>query len=187
MKKTLLFLGVAAVCAMQASFAGVEYNDSKSFKEKVVYEPEELCYFRDTEFQIDAFGAFVGAPLDGGYETSGNVLNTGVGGGGGFNVFFARYFGVGIEGLWYGNGGAAEHMFIGNFFVRYPICEWNLAPYIMAGGGVGFDHVTVGFGHVGPGIEYRITENIGVFTDTRWFYGAPDNALVTRGGIRLAF
>src|SRR4051812_19075429 len=109
MKKFILTLIVAFAAAIPASQAGTEM---KSFKEKAVVEPE-LCRFRDTEFQLDVFGAFAANPE---FDTHGQTLNTGVGGGGAANFFFARYFGIGIEGLWYDNGGAAEHMFIGNLF-----------------------------------------------------------------------
>ncbi len=180
MNKFVLSLLVAVAAATQVSLAGTE---SKSFKEKVVVEAE-TCRFRDMEFQLDAFATFAANPE---FDTHGQTLNTGVGGGTGANFFFARYFGVGIEALWYGNGGSAEHMFIGNFFFRYPICKWNVAPYVMLGGGAGFDHETVGFGHVGGGIEYRITDHIGIFTDGRYFFGAPNALGVTRLGIRYAF
>lgn len=178
MKYPVLALAIFGV-ALSSAFAGVEY---KSFKEKVVIEDE--CNFRDMEFQIDAFGAFLANPQ---FETHGRTLNTGVGGGGGFNFIFARYFGLGVEGLWYGNGGSAEHMIIGNAFFRYPICKWNLAPYLMVGGGAGWDHTTVGFVHVGGGMEWRFHPNIGLFADGRTFLGAPDVLGVTRTGLRIAF
>lgn len=38
----------------------------------------------------------------------------------------------------------------GNLFLRYPICAWNLAPYVMVGGGAGWDGNVVGYGSVGP-------------------------------------
>jgi hypothetical protein len=179
MRKTLLLLGVIAASVTSLN-AGVE---SKDFKKSVV-EQLETCNFRDTEFQIDAFGAFLANPQ---FETHGRTLNTGVGGGGGFNFFFAKYFGVGVEGLWYGNGGSAEHMINGNFFFRYPICSWNVAPYLMVGGGAGWDHVTVGYVSVGGGLEWRFHPNIGLFVDGRSFLGAPDVLGVTRTGLRIAF
>jgi hypothetical protein len=180
MKKLICTVFCAAVAAVQMSHAGVE---SKSFKEKVVVETEN-CNFRDMEFQLDLFGAFAANPE---FDTRGRTLNTGVGGGVGVNFFFARYFGIGVEGLWYDNGGSAEHMFIGNLFFRYPICKWNIAPYVMLGGGAGFDHELVGFGHVGGGMEWRFHKNIGLFADGRYFFGAPDALGMTRLGLRLAF
>lgn len=161
-----------------AASAGTTY---KSFKQSTVVEE---CNFRDFEFQIDGFGAFLANPE---FETHGRTLNTGVGGGTAINFFFFRYFGVGAEALWYGNGGSAEHMINGNAFFRYPICRWNLAPYIMVGGGSGWNHVNVGYATVGGGLEWRFHRNLGLFSDSRAFLGAPDILGVTRVGFRIAF
>lgn len=178
MKKAALLLTLAAAALLPVR-AGVE--TTKSFKS---YDVVEECVFRDMEFQIDGFGAFLANPQ---FETRGRTLNTGVGGGGGFNFIFGRYFGVGVEGLWYGNGGSAEHMINGHAFFRYPICTWKIAPYIMVGGGSGWDHVNVGYFTVGGGVEYRFHPNIAIFGDSRAFLGAPDMLGVTRSGIRIAF
>ena len=77
----------------------------------------------------------------------------------------------------------------GTFFVRYPICSWHLAPYAMVGGGADFERnrPTVGYGNVGVGLEYRITNNIGIFSDGRYFYGGSGNFANVRGGVRFAF
>jgi len=122
------------------------------------------------------------------YGTSGSRFSTGSGGGFGLNFFFARYFGIGYEAAWYGNNGTAEHMPLsGNFFLRYPICSLNLAPYAMVGGGAAWDGTTVGFGNVGAGLEYRFTNNIGLFVDGRYFYGGSGNVANMRSGLRFAF
>jgi hypothetical protein len=155
-------------------------TDSKSFKDKVVVETSD-CRFRDSEFQIDAFyTGFMGG--------GGSTFKTGSGGGFGINYFFARYFGIGYEASWYDNGGTAEHMPLnGNFFVRYPICSLNLAPYVMVGGGAGWDGTVVGYGNVGGGLEYRVTDHIGLFVDGRYFYGGSGNVANLRSGLRFAF
>jgi hypothetical protein len=173
---------LAGLALPQSVFAG---SGPDYFDKKVVVD-EETSLFRDMEFQIDAFGAFINNTQ---WETRGHTLNTGVGGGGGFNFFFKRYFGLGIEGLWYGNGGAAEHMIIGNAFFRYPMVLWDLdvAPYLMIGGGAGWDHTPVGFGYVGVGGEWRLTKCFALFSDSRFCYGAPDFFGITRAGIRIVF
>lgn len=176
MKKLFLTLSIltASVCA---SFAG----DGKSFKEvKTVVEPE-TCRFRDFEVQIDGFytGFF------GGHNT---YFKTGSGGGFGVNVFFARYFGVGYEAAWYSNDGSAQHLpLAGNFFLRYPICSLNLAPYVLVGGGGTWNGHGTGYGNVGAGLEYRVTNNVGIFVDGRYFYGGTGNVANLRSGLRIAF
>jgi hypothetical protein len=86
--------------------------------------------FWEFEFQVDGFYTqFFGG--------SGTHFHTGTGGGIGLNFFF-HYFGVGYEAAWYDNGGTTAHMpSAGNFFLRYPICTWHLAPDAMVVGGGG--------------------------------------------------
>ncbi|MDX2082158.1 MAG: hypothetical protein SFU53_15345 [Terrimicrobiaceae bacterium] len=173
---------IAAILCLFAAVSGVSAGtSSKSFKQSAEVEH---CHFRDFELQLDGFGAFLANPE---FETHGRTLNTGVGGGTAINFFFFRYFGIGAEALWYGNGGSAEHMINGNAFFRYPICRWNLAPYIMVGGGSGWDHVNVGYVSVGGGMEWRFHRHFGLFSDGRAFLGAPDVLGVTRVGFRIVF
>lgn len=174
--KTLLCLTTVVILGASAAFAG----EGKSFKSKIVETPE-VCKFRDMEFQIDGF-------YTGFYGGKGTRFATGSGGGFGLNFFFARYFGIGYEAAWYSNNGVAEHLpLAGTFFVRYPICSWNLAPYAMVGGGAAWNGTCVGYGNVGGGLEYRFTDNVGLFADGRYFYGGPGNVANFRSGLRFAF
>ena len=212
--KKYIITGVMAAVAATSAFAGT----ATSSKEVVAVEPS--CLFRDNELQIDAFG--LGYFNQGGnsFNLNGRPNTPGVsgrpmwGGGLGLNYFFARYFGVGIEQDLFGrasgsniagDNGATRWATIGNFFIRYPICSWNLAPYLMVGGGAIYGNspqVKVGnnytykpsgqgVGHVGGGLEYRLTETIGVFSDARYMFsgvaGLPDNNLMWRYGLRFAF
>jgi hypothetical protein len=173
------FLSVVSLTtfSLTPAHAGTE---AKSFKEKVVVAPEE-CRFRDMEFQLDTF-------YTGFFGSHGSRLSTGSGGGFGLNFFFAKYFGIGYEASWYDNNGTAEHLPVGgNFFLRYPICSLNLAPYVMVGGGAGWDGTCIGYGNVGGGLEYRVTRNVGLFVDGRYFYGGSGNVGNLRGGLRFAF
>lgn len=177
MKKLLLTTSIVAL-SLCAAFAG----DGKSFKEvKTVVTPAPPCNFRDMEWQIDGFySQFFGS--------SGSRFHTGPGGGFGVNFFFLRYFGIGYEAQWYDNDGTAEHLPVGgNFFIRYPICSLNLAPYILVGGGAAWDGDCVGYGNVGAGLEWRFTPHIGTFVDGRYFYGGPGNVANLRAGLRFAF
>jgi hypothetical protein len=178
MKKTLLALFAVTALAAPSVFAGT--TTYKEYKGKEM-PPVEVCRFRDMEFQLDVF-------YTGFYGSHDSTLHTGSGGGFGLNFFFLRYFGIGYEAAWYDNGGTAEHMPLGgNFFVRYPICAINLAPYVMVGGGAAWDHTTIGYGNVGGGLEYRFTDNIGLFADGRYFYGGTGNVGNFRSGLRIAF
>lgn len=179
--------------------------------------------------------------------TSGSIpqyFNDGSGGGVGLNYFFARYFGIGVEGNWWDGcrGGfdgqvvtqdlvalppgtdltaltlaardtntsvtivnastvllknserfgrshrSAANQVSGSLILRYPfegpIC-W--APYIFGGGGGIFDGKSTGFGHVGIGVEFRVTPNMGFFTDWRWEFmsgSGDDNGFNNNARIR---
>jgi hypothetical protein len=174
MKKITIALLTVAVSAT-AAFAG---TSAKTFKQTVAPTPE--CKFRDQELQVDAFaaGAFY------------NEGRPGWGGGLGVNYFFTKFIGIGVEQDILGRGANTEWATSGNLFLRYPICSLNLAPYALAGGGAAYGtgkgH---GFGNVGGGLEYRVTENIGLFSDARWVYSAeePKSAVLGRAGLRFAF
>ena len=191
--KKYIITGVMAAIAATSAFAGTETVS----KEVVVVE--DPCLFRDQEFQIDAFG--LGDFAKGNFDLGGRPA---WGGGLGLNYFFTRFVGVGLEQDLYGrnSGGGPSNNFgytrwatIGNLFLRYPICSMNLAPYIMFGGGANYGNVPKlagqGFGHVGGGLEYRITENIGLFSDARYLYsgvtGLQNSNLMWRYGLRFAF
>ncbi len=176
MKKLLLTTTILA-CSLFSSFAG----EGKSFKEtKDVVVPVDTCRFRDTEFQVDVF-------YTGFFGGKGTYFETGSGGGIGLNFFFAKYFGIGYEGSVYSGNNGQWLPIAGNFFIRYPICSLNLAPYVMVGGGGTWDGHGTGFGNVGGGLEYRFSDNIGLFADGRYYYGGTGNVANLRSGIRVAF
>jgi hypothetical protein len=201
--KKYIITGIAAAIAATSAMAGT----AVSSKQVVAYE--EPCLFRDNELQLDLFG------LGNFYQGADNMSGRPAWGGGvGLNYFFSRYFGIGIEQDVYGRNsrgnraqgndfGYTRWATIGNLFVRYPICSWNLAPYLMVGGGANYGNVGggyvaspnriagQGFGHVGGGLEYRITETIGLFSDARYLFSGvdnlPNNQLMWRYGLRFAF
>jgi hypothetical protein len=177
MKKYIITSLVAVIAATSSSFAGTE-----SYK-KTVVPVEEPCLYRDTEFQLDAFGT-------GAFYRAGEP---GWGGGLGMNVFFLRYLGLGVEQFVVGREDfGAEWGTFGHLFVRYPFC-WGLSPYAMVGLGklYGDSQKSYGCGDVGGGLEYRITENIGLFGDARWVYSPDFNSnsggVLARTGLRFAF
>jgi len=175
MKKLTIALLTVAV-SVTGAFAG---TTSKTFKETVAPAPAE-CKFRDQELQVDAFAAAA-------FYSSGRP---GWGGGLGVNYFFTKFIGIGLEQDLVGRGSQTEWATIGNVFLRYPICSLNLAPYAMVGGGAAYGTGSGhGLGHVGGGLEYRVTDNIGLFSDARYVYSSvdPKNAVLGRAGLRFAF
>lgn len=181
MKKYILTFAVATIAFMSLAVAGSDYKSNKN----VITND---CLFKNNEIQVDAFGA-------GAFYNNGRP---GWGGGLGLNYFFFRYIGLGVEQDLIGrndngSGSYAAWGTLGNLFLRYPICSWNLAPYAMVGGGALYgSNKSVGVGAVGGGLEYRLTENISLFGDARWLFTGNGNndengALLARTGLKFNF
>jgi hypothetical protein len=189
--KKYIITGIAAAIAATSAMAGTAISS----KQVVAYE--EPCLFRDNELQLDLFG------LNDYYNTG----RPAYGGGLGLNYFFSRFVGIGLEQSVYGrnssgvdrygNNGYTRWNTGGNLFLRYPICSWNLAPYVMVGGGANYGNVGnrtggQGYGSAGGGLEYRFTETIGIFSDARYLFSGVSGAnafsqLMWRYGLRFAF
>lgn len=146
-------------------------------------EQTKLYLFNEKEWSLDLFGLYA-------FEASNGAYDDGFGPGIGLNYFFNRYIGVGLEGYtWNGDGyiGSAS----GNLILRYPIEDWHLAPYLIAGVGGNFgaedgeDQIN---GSGGIGVEYRFNQNWSVFTDARYVGTAKTNDYgIARTGIRFSF
>ncbi len=227
--KKYIITGVMAAVAATSAFAGTVTAS------KEVAPVESPCLFRDNEVQLDLFGLgdfykgangnFINNLTGVGGESRQFSGRPGWGGGLGLNYIFAKYFGVGIEQSLFGrnsnptklgsstydvgNYGYTRWQTTGNLIFRYPICQWNLAPYLLVGGGAQYGNVPninltglgavnrsykmagQGFGHVGGGLEYRVSETIGLFSDARYLFsgvdGLANNQLQWRYGLRFAF
>lgn len=49
---------------------------------------------------------------------------------------------------------------------------------------------SAGIGHVGGGLEYRLSPNVGIFADGRWVYSPQlenNGGVLARTGLRVAF
>lgn len=106
--KTATLSALAVIAVAASAFAG-----PKDFKQTASQQ-----FFKDTEITLDAFYSYNdGKHQDPGYADlidndpciiKPQYLNDGSGGGVGVNYFFARYFGVGVEGNWW--NGARDGM-----------------------------------------------------------------------------
>lgn len=191
MKQLLLSITTAAAVTGGA-FAGQPM--APSYKETP--PPAPVACVPDREWQIDLFGNYSLT----GHDQDELMGDHAWGAGLGINYFFARYIGLGAEGIWmhpnqderddFGSAGL-------NLFLRFPAeC---FVPYIYGGGDVVFNATnasagsssddTLFGGHVGLGIEYRVAQNIGLFTDARYtFVEQSHNDYATvRAGFRFAF
>jgi hypothetical protein len=171
--KNLLYSAVAAAALTGTSIAGTPMYSSKS------YAAPEPC-FRDTELQLDVFGS---------YSDGRAGHGDGWGGGLGVNYFFTRILGVGAAANVYDGNSNGEWNFDLDLIARFPIeggvC---IAPYILAGGGLGANGDTYGTWNVGGGLEWRATSSFGIFGEGRYIWGESSQDTATaRVGLRFVF
>lgn len=169
----------------------------KSYKQTTTVAPPPPTCFADQEFQLDVFGqASFG-------DKAGLFNDNAYGGGVGLNYFFHRNIGIGVDAAWLSaeeaGAGADDdrtvlHNVTGSVIFRLPIDSACLAPYAYVGGGYHGDGENWASGHVGVGLEYRVTPNkLGLFVDGRWTYlgdrhGVTDlNFWTVRAGVRVVF
>ncbi len=202
MKPIIAVLSIAALSG--AAFAGERIAAPSK-----TYQPTSTECFRAGEWQVDLFG-FYGLGLSG---HAGPLQNDTWGGGAAVNYFMTRNWGLGIDGFWYsaqepprgpvgplapgvapgGGGRSLVHNFSGSLIYRYPMDSICMAPYVYGGGGISCDSVQYGSVHVGAGVEKRLNERLGIFTDARWtYYGdrfgrGDQNNFMFRGGVRFVF
>lgn len=146
--------------------------------------------YRSQELDLDLFGS---ASI--GRQTLDNISGSRLrhhalyGGGGGLTYFFCKYVGVGGE---YDadtrEGGGFFDTAEGNVFLRVPILETGLAPYVFGGGGYQFQDVRQDFGQAGAGLEFRFCRHVGIFADGRYvFTDKTEDYAQVRAGVRVAF
>ena len=212
-KKRALAAAVAVGSQALSSFAGETVASPKNFIVPAPAPPPRVSLYRDHEFQFDIFGAYAPSGSDAGRYLGDHAW----GGGGAFNYFLTRNFGLGLEGTALrAAGSGSNHEVSGQFaldlLARYPIGDTPWAPYFITGIG-GFvpgssnnifettsesgDSTFHGHnnddilleGHVGLGIEYRFSRNIGAFTDGRYTFvdKSQNNYGQIRAGVRFAF
>lgn len=174
MKKTVL--SIMAIAAMASvAMAGQSY---KSVKEVIAPEPAAPC-IDGGEFILGLFaGAAIVDDTLQGYDDS-------LAGGAELLYAVTRNIVVGAE--YYAFSSEPAHAYNGVLQVRFPIdC---FAPYVFGtvGGLVdGENNFTVGGG---AGLEYRIANGIGLFSDGRYVYGddGDETHVFVRAGVRFAF
>ena len=175
--KKLTYSLLATVALAASGIAGTEVRSSGKDYKTPAPEP---C-FKDVELQLDLFGSYTSA-------TSRSRYNDGFGGGIGVNYFFTRYLGVGVSGSIYDSHGGVWNA-DGSIIARYPLELGTLciAPYILGGGGVQTDGVTVGSWHAGGGLEWRATPSIGIFGEGRYTWAEDSDSASARVGLRFVF
>ena len=177
MKKTLL-AAFTIIALSIPSFAGVAVRSNK----KIVTPTTPEC-FKAGEIQLDVFGIYTDGRSNRGAD--------GFGGGLGLGYFITRNFGVDVEGNIYASDARRHSDTVeninANLIYRFPMELGGhcLAPYIFGGGGYVWDGGNGGEGHAGLGIEYRVSQKIGIFADGR--HAFAHDFTNARFGVRFVF
>jgi hypothetical protein len=189
---------LAAVVLASTAFGGGEVDSSKETRTT----PQPFCdWYANREWNASVWGTYAFSGNEWRDDTFLNVDHA-WGGGADFKYFFARYFGLGLEGFLLDGRDTAGGA-LGTLTFRYSVPSSRIAPYLYAGaGGVFgndnfFDHRFLGrhddnskaVGQFGGGVEFRITPNIGVIQDFNWnvVNGNDNNFGMVRAGINFAF
>jgi hypothetical protein len=150
-------------------------------------QPEPVDLYHDSEVSFDGFG--IGALHEYDFDNGARARrDLRWGGGGGVNLFFARYVGVG--GDFYST--SVHHSFVdtttGNLILRFPIATTGIAPYIFGGAGYQFQGIDQIVAGGGVGLEIRLAPHFSIFADARYLAAAKtDDYGVGRAGIRISF
>jgi hypothetical protein len=100
--------------------------------------------------------------------------------------FITRNFGIGLEGEWLNTSRTLYGSAL-NLYLRAPLsASSRWAPYLFAGAGGLYGGGAYFEGHIGGGIEYRITPKIGIFGDARYeWVDATRNNIPQFGAMRF--
>jgi hypothetical protein len=189
MKNILAYLLITgAALSVCTADVGVRKKEVVRERTKSEYTFKSPMLFADEETTFDIFGLYAATEGAGRYDD-------GFGGGLGVNRFFKRYFGLGLEGyFWDGDRGPSGNesdvisSVAGSLIARYPIDQYHIAPYLLAGLGGSFSSVDQFNLLAGGGFEFRFTPRVAFFSDGRYVWADQTNNYgLIRAGLRFPF
>jgi hypothetical protein len=139
--------------------------------EPVVFEAHELT--------LDGFGFYA-------CRDKGGADKEAWGYGAGLNYFLTENIGLGAD--TYADAFTIPYLLNISGIYRFPLPDYNLAPYAIAGIGRQWDHAPQWLFHMGVGGEYRFQQNLGVFAELRGVFPVDtDPYALVRVGFRIRF
>ena len=205
MKKLILWVA-AMVSVASIAFAG---DQTYSSKETKTVAPQPFCdWYANQEWNASLWGAYAYTANDWPDDRYLGVDHA-WGGGADIKYFFARYFGIGVQGFGLSARDTVGAV-LGTLTLRYPFPCSRFSPFIYAGGGAIFNGGefeahdeegepdlfrsthggdTKAVGQFGGGLEIRLTPHIGIMHDFSWSIidGRDNNFGMVRTGINFAF
>lgn len=189
--KSIITIGTALLLTTSLSQAAHIWEDPGAWSGGIfTYQPDVPKYTAQ-ELSLDLFGSYNNP--EGKFT---DLFKTSIhhgfwGGGAGLNYFFTENLGLGVDfNMSSKPEGSLVDDVIGNLYVRFPLGNSGLAPYIYGGGGRGIYPVYQWYYGGGVGLEYRFNPTMGIFTDARFLWSQKEtalNRLFLRAGVRLVF
>jgi len=156
----------------------------------IKHYPREAYYAG--EWSFDFISVYVDPQLDDleaeDYGLDEEALSAGFGGGIAASFFFTENFGLSTRAYWWDTETVLTSVTASAVY-RYPIHPSGFAPYLFAGGGGHFtSDETRGSVHAGVGLEYRLTDRVGIIADYTytWAESELEWSMYTLG-LRLLF
>jgi hypothetical protein len=182
--KRILLIGILAGLGNSVAAAGITSLPS------IKHHPREAYYAGEMTF--DFISVYVDPQLSetkaDDYAIDEDTLAAGFGGGVAASYFYTENFGIAIRAYWWDTATVLTSL-TGSAVYRYPINQSGFAPYAFVGGGGHFDsEESFGSVHAGIGLEYRLTDRVGLIADYTYTWGENtiDWSLYTLG-LRLQF
>lgn len=146
--------------------------------------------FSDEQFFIDLYGSYLNRT---GTEDCGcgdHGKQHGFGGGLGVGYFMVPSYVVVRADANFSSVHDARCEIAADVLFRLPLAGGRIAPYALVGGGLEAADGTNGFLHVGGGLEWRLTSNLGLFGEVTyaWVNSMDDNNnLTAKVGVRVVY
>jgi hypothetical protein len=207
--RTIITISAALMLTAGAARAAHIWEDSAGWWDGHFAYDVNAPRYTAQELSLDLFGSYINPEQNFIHMTTTSIRRGWWGGGAGLNYFFLRNVGIGTDfnvSAKPENTPAENNLvdyWVGNIYLRLPIGNTGLSPYIYGGGGRGISPIWQWVYGGGAGLEYRFNPTTGVFVDGRFLWAnkpaeAPKdsfagtdvllkNRLVIRAGLRVVF
>lgn len=190
--KGIVTVTAALICTSGLAQAVHPWEDPVGWSDSRFAMTPGAPKYTANELSFDMFGSYINPEGQFNELFKTNIRKGFWGGGAGLNYFPFRKLGLGTDfnvSSKTGDLGLVDY-WVGNIYLRVPLGNSGVAPYIYGGGGRGMSPVWDWVYGGGAGLEYRFTPGLGVFSDARflWSNRSTDlSRLVIRVGVRLVF
>ncbi len=191
--KAKTIIGVVAAWALTATVAQAAHlwEDSGAWWDSHFTSDPNAQKYSANELSLDLFGSYNNpeGKFTDLFET--NIRRGNWGGGAGLSYFLTRNLGLGADfNMSSKTEGNLVDDVVGDLYLRLPLGNSGLAPYLVGSGGRGMYPVYSWLYGGGVGLEMRFNPTTAIFSDARFLWSdraTEFNRLIIRVGLRLVF